>query len=43
VMVFAFLPICRHYPDTLGYGKHFEAIVRAWRPTTEASEREERL
>jgi len=23
----------QHYPDTLGYDKHFEAIVRAWRPT----------
>jgi hypothetical protein len=22
----------RAYPDTMGYGKHFEQIVRAWRP-----------
>jgi hypothetical protein len=32
VMVFAALPMCQHYPDTLGYGSQFEAIVRAWRP-----------
>src|SRR5438046_6766084 len=30
--VFAVLPECSHYPDTLGYGSRFEAIVRAWRP-----------
>jgi hypothetical protein len=33
VTVFAILPVCQHYPDTLGYGKDFEAIVRGWRPT----------
>jgi hypothetical protein len=31
--VFALLIGCREYPDTLGYGTEFEAIVRAWRPT----------
>lgn len=30
--VFALLAECQQYPDTLGYGKDFEAIVRAWRP-----------
>lgn len=30
--VFALLAECRQYPDTLDYGKQFEAIVRAWRP-----------
>jgi len=29
--VFALLASHQHYPDTLGYGKQFEAIVRAWR------------
>ena len=37
--VFALLAGCHQYPDTLGYGKHFEAIVRAWRPANEARER----
>jgi hypothetical protein len=32
VTVFAVLALCRHYPDSLGYGKQFEGIVRAWRP-----------
>ena len=32
VTVFATLPVCQHYPDTLGYGRDFEAIVRVWRP-----------
>jgi hypothetical protein len=32
VAVFAVLALCRHYPDSLGYGKQFEAIVSAWRP-----------
>ena len=32
VAVFALMAECREYPDTLGYGKQFEAIVRAWRP-----------
>jgi hypothetical protein len=31
VKVFASLPACRHYPDTLGYGCEFERIVRQWR------------
>jgi predicted lipid carrier protein YhbT len=32
ISVFA-LVVARHqYPDTLGHGKQFEAIVRAWRP-----------
>jgi hypothetical protein len=30
--VFALMAEGRQYPDALGYGKHFEAIVRAWRP-----------
>src|ERR1700760_2519203 len=30
--VFAFVGHNRHYPDTLGYGQQFEAIVREWRP-----------
>jgi hypothetical protein len=30
--VFALMAEARQYPDALGYGKHFEAIVRAWRP-----------
>jgi hypothetical protein len=30
--VFALLAACRQYPDALGYGKQFEAIVRTWRP-----------
>ena len=29
--VFA-LAECRRYPDAMGHGKHFEQIVRAWRP-----------
>jgi hypothetical protein len=32
VAVFALVAARQHYPDTLGYGKQFEAIVRAWRP-----------
>jgi hypothetical protein len=28
--VFAILPVCRSYPDTLGYRTQFETIVRAW-------------
>lgn len=31
--VFALLPMCQRYPDALGYGKQFECIVDAWRPT----------
>jgi hypothetical protein len=34
---------CHQYPDAMGYGKHFEAIVRAWRPATEANQRKETL
>jgi hypothetical protein len=30
--VFALLAGCQRYPDTLGYGAQFEAIVTAWRP-----------
>ncbi|MGA3241716.1 MAG: hypothetical protein ABSG03_36105 [Bryobacteraceae bacterium] len=30
--VFALLAGCQRYPDTIGYGEQFEAIVRAWRP-----------
>ena len=30
--VLALVAECQHYPDTLGYGKQFEAIIRAWRP-----------
>jgi hypothetical protein len=32
VAVFAILPTFQHYPDALGYGAQFEAIVRVWRP-----------
>lgn len=41
--VFALLAGCRQYPDAMGYSKHFEAIVHAWRPAAEASERKETL
>ena len=30
--VFALLAASRRYPDAMGYGKQFEAIVHAWRP-----------
>ena len=30
IAVFAFLPQCHHYPDTLGYTRQFQAIVQAW-------------
>jgi hypothetical protein len=30
--VFALLAGSHRYPDAMGYGKHFEQIVRAWRP-----------
>ena len=30
--VFAYIGHNRHYPDTLGYGPQFTAIVREWRP-----------
>jgi hypothetical protein len=29
--IFAMLINCRSYPDTLGYSREFEAIVRDWR------------
>lgn len=38
VTVFAILPTCQHYPDTLGYGAQFEAIVRTWRPAAHHEE-----
>lgn len=38
VTVFAIFPNCQHYPDTLGYGSQFEAIVRAWRPAAHQKE-----
>ncbi len=41
--VFALLAGCHKYPDAMGYGKQFEAIVRVWRPAAEASERKETL
>ena len=37
VTVFAVLPVCRHYPDTLGYAREFEAMVRARRPAERAA------
>jgi len=40
--VFALLAGCHQYPDTMGYGKHFEAIVRVWRPAGSAAEAAER-
>ena len=41
--VFALLAECRHYPDTMGYGSQFEAIVRAWRTDAHASRESETL
>lgn len=32
VTVFGFVARVHSYPDTLGYGTQFEAIVREWRP-----------
>jgi hypothetical protein len=32
VTVFTFLAGCRCYPDELGYGEEFQAIVHSWRP-----------
>lgn len=32
VTLFAALPKCQHYPDTLGYTEDFEALVRLYRP-----------
>jgi hypothetical protein len=31
--VFALMAERHQYPDNVGYGRQFEAIVRAWRPT----------
>lgn len=31
-IVFRLVTRAHNYPDTLGYGPQFEAIVRAWRP-----------
>ena len=31
LQVFALVAACQRYPDTLGYGKQFEAIICAWR------------
>ena len=33
VTVFALVAGRQQYPDTLGYGKQFEAMDRAWRPS----------
>lgn len=30
--VFALMAERRQYPDNMGYGRQFEAIVRVWRP-----------
>jgi hypothetical protein len=30
--VFALVAECQRYPDDMGYGNQFEAIVRTWRP-----------
>ena len=32
VQVFAWVGHNQHYPDSLGFSKEFEAIVRSWRP-----------
>lgn len=32
VIVFAYVGHNRHYPNELGYGRQFDAIVQAWRP-----------
>jgi len=37
VTMFAALPICQRYPDTLGNGREFEAIVRAWHQPGQAN------
>jgi hypothetical protein len=36
--VFALLAGCHQYPDSMGYGKHFETIVRAWRSAAIAAD-----
>jgi hypothetical protein len=30
--IFTLLTVHHNYPDTLGYGKQFAALVHAWRP-----------
>ena len=35
--VFALIARVNKYPDTLGFGKDFEAIVREWRPELAAA------
>ena len=37
VMVFVLIARVNKYPDTLGFGKDFEAIVREWRPELAAA------
>jgi hypothetical protein len=37
-VVFRLASRANSYPDTLGYGPQFEAIVRAWRPELVESE-----
>ena len=32
ISVFSFVAAHCHYPDVLGYGQQFSAIVSAWRP-----------
>ena len=32
IKIFAFVAGSRYYPDDLGYGEQFRAIVHAWRP-----------
>jgi|SRR5579872_3933161 len=36
--VFTFLAHRSHYPDTLGYGPQFSAVLEAWRPKPDALE-----
>ncbi|MFP3588580.1 hypothetical protein SCB29_33850 [Paraburkholderia sp. SIMBA_055] len=38
-VVFRLASRSRSYPDSIGYEKQFEAIVRAWRPELAESER----
>ena len=32
VMVFGLVAGTHSYPDTLGYGKEFQSLIRSWRP-----------
>lgn len=34
--VFGLLIHCMDYPDTLGYGREFDALIHAWRPALAA-------